>query len=435
MMINTLKKIFFSTRLTALLFIVFAAAMGLGTFIESWYSIETAKMWIYNARWFEAIMLFFVINFVGNISRYKLLRKEKWPTLILHLSWILIIIGAAVTRYIGYEGVMPIREGNSEKVFYSDKTYLTALVDGDIDGELHRRKFQDDIIVTPEALKSSLPWNFNFNGTPFTISYVDFIKGAKEGLVPSEDGKEFLKIVEAGNGERHDHYLESGKIANIHNILFALDTLTNGAINIFTKGDTYQIKAPFEGDFMRMADQFQGKIEKDSLQTLQLRSLYNMAGMQFVIPEPLVKGEYGIVALPKEEVTKQSQDALIVDITANGKIALQNRKIAFKQAEIDYQKARLEMESYLWTEEEYPLEIQENIQPQEIITKNTIDTVFKLPKNNQELQALINNHPKITLLNQKIESLSIERRLKIRELFPKLKIDYNFISPQKKAKC
>lgn len=112
------------------------------------------------------------------------------------------------------------------------------------------------------------------------------------------------------------------------------------------------------------------------------------------------------------------------------KIALQNRKIAFKQAEIDYQKARLEMESYLWTEEEYPLEIQENIQPQEIITKNTIDTVFKLPKNNQELQALINNHPKITLLNQKIESLSIERRLKIRELFPKLKIDYNFISPQ-----
>ena len=107
----------------AVLFIVFATAMAFGTFIESWYSTETARIWIYNATWFEVIMVFFVINFIGNISKYKLLRKEKWPVLTLHLSWILIIIGAFVTRYISFEGMMPIREGNSEKVFYSDKTF------------------------------------------------------------------------------------------------------------------------------------------------------------------------------------------------------------------------------------------------------------------------------------------------------------------------
>ena len=318
LMIDRLKKILFSTRLTAVLFIVFAVAMGLGTFIETKFSTETAKIWVYNTRWLEVIMLFFVINFIGNISRYRLLRKEKWPTLVLHLSWILIIAGAAITRYIGYEGVMPIREGKSEKVFYSDKTYLTALVDGNIDGELHRRKFQDDIIVTPEALKSSLPWNFDFNNTPFTISYVDFIKGAKKGLVLDENGKEFLKIVEAGDGERHDHYLERGKIASIHNVLFALDKPTDGAINIFTEGGNFKIKAPFEGDFMRMADQFQGKLLKDSLQMFQLRSLYNVAGMRFVIPDPLVKGNYGIVAIPKKEVTEKDQDALVLDITSKG---------------------------------------------------------------------------------------------------------------------
>jgi len=318
-MIDILKKIFFSTRLTALLFVFFAVAMAFGTFIESWYSTETARIWIYNAKWFEAIMVFFVINFSGNIFRYRLLCKEKWATLMLHLSWILIIIGAFVTRYISYEGMMPIREGNSEKVFYSDKTYLTALVDGEIKGELHRRKFEDDVIVTPEALKSSLPWNFDFNGTPFAVTYVDFIKGAKKGLIPDETGNKFLKIVEAGDGERHNHYLESGKVASIHNILFALNNQTNGAINIFTTGDTYQIKAPFKGDFMRMADKFTGIVVKDSLQTLQLRSLYNMADMQFVIPEPIVKGKYGIVALPKEQVTKNSQDALVLDISSNGK--------------------------------------------------------------------------------------------------------------------
>ena len=49
----------------------------------------------------------------------------------LHISWILIILGAGVTRYIGYEGVMPIRENTSSNTFLSEKTYLTAIVDGE----------------------------------------------------------------------------------------------------------------------------------------------------------------------------------------------------------------------------------------------------------------------------------------------------------------
>ncbi|RKR12865.1 cytochrome c-type biogenesis protein CcsB [Maribacter vaceletii] len=319
-MTNILKKFFFSTRLMSVLFIVFATAMAFGTFIESWYSTETARIWIYNTTWFEAIMVFFVINFVGNIFRYKLLRKEKWPVLVLHLSWILIILGAFVTRYISFEGMMPIREGNTEKVFYSDKTYLTAFVDGEINGEPKRKVLEDDLIVTPEALKSNLPWKSDYNNQDFTISYVDFIKGAKLGLVPSATGNFFLKIVEAGNGQRHDHYLESGKVVSIHNVLFALNKSTEGAINIFAKDGSYSIKSPFEGNFMRMADQMQGTVVKDSLQELQLRSLYNTAGMQFVIPDPIIQGEYGVVQLPEEEITKASQDALVVKIESNGEV-------------------------------------------------------------------------------------------------------------------
>lgn len=45
-MINSLTKALFSTRLMAVLFVVFATAMALGTFVESWYSIQTARIWI-----------------------------------------------------------------------------------------------------------------------------------------------------------------------------------------------------------------------------------------------------------------------------------------------------------------------------------------------------------------------------------------------------
>lgn len=317
-MTQLLKKIFFSTRLTAILFIVFAIAMAFGTFIESWYSTETARIWIYNATWFELIMVLFVINFTGNIFRYRLLRKEKWAVLVLHISWILIIAGAFVTRYISFEGMMPIREGSTENVFYSDKTYLTAFVDGNIDGTAKRKVLEDDLIVTAEAIKSNLPWNSDFNGQDFRIAYAGFISGAKMGLVPDASGKPFLKLVEAGDGNRHEHYLEEGKVASIHNMLFALNKPTEGAINIFTSDSTYSIRSPFEGSFMRMADQFQGQVAKDSLQPFQLRSLYTVGGMQFVVPEPVVKGSYGVVEVPEEEVTQATQDALVVEISSGG---------------------------------------------------------------------------------------------------------------------
>ncbi|MBT8205286.1 MAG: cytochrome c biogenesis protein CcsA [Eudoraea sp.] len=318
---DLLKKTLFSTRLMAVLFLIFATAMAFGTFIESWYSTETARIWIYNAWWFEAIMAFFLINFIGNIKRYKLLRKEKWAVLTLHLSWILIIIGAFVTRYISYEGMMPIREGSAENVFYSDKTFLTAFVDGEIDGKPMRKTSQDELLVTTEALKTNLPWNLDFNGQEFTISYVGFIEGAKKAFVPDEEGEEYLKIVESGGGGRHDHYLKMGSVANIHNVLFALNKQTEGAVNIFIRDGQYEIQSPFTGEFMRMADQLQGQVSIDSLQTFYLRSLYNLGGMQFVVPQPVIKGKYDVVPVPEEEKGDANQDALIVEIASKGEKA------------------------------------------------------------------------------------------------------------------
>lgn len=315
---DLLKKTLFSTTLMAVLFLLFAFAMATATFIETWYSIETARIYIYNATWFEVIMVFFVINFLGNIYRYNLLQWKKWPVLILHLSWMLIIAGAFVTRYISYEGMMPIREGQTEHVFFSDKTYLTAYIEGEIEGQPRRKILEDHILVSPEGKRSSLPWNDDFNGKEFRIEYVDFIKGAKEDLIPDENGQEYLKIVEAGNGQRHEHFLENGTVVSIHNVLFALNKKTKGAINLYSGEGGYFIESPFEGDFIRMADQWQGKVLKDSLQEVQLRSLYTMAGMQFVLPEPLRKGHYGVVKVADNEITDQTQDALVVAVTANG---------------------------------------------------------------------------------------------------------------------
>ncbi len=308
-------NLLFSTRLTAVLFLAYPTAMAFGTFIESGYSTDTAKIWIYNAWWFELLMVLMAINFIGNIFKYRLLRKEKWAVLGLHLSFLLILLGAFVTRYFGYEGVMPIREGATENQFLSEKTYLTVYVDGEINGQARRKKLEGDLLLS-EHVDNSFSWENDFNGQAFTIRYIDFMENATEGLVLDETGDRFLKIVEASDGNRHDHYLKEGEIVNIHNILFTLNKRQQGAINIKLDEGLYTIDSPFEGQFMRMADQFQGTLEAHTEAPLELRSLYTLPNFQFVIPEPALRGKFDIVKADNQG--QAIQNALRLEVSSQG---------------------------------------------------------------------------------------------------------------------
>lgn len=306
----------FSTRLMAFLFVLFAVAMAIGTFIENSYSTDFARIYIYNTTWFELIMLLFAINFLGNIGRYNLLKREKWPTLILHLSFFLIILGAGVTRYISYEGMMPIREGETSNTVYSSKTYLTSYIDGETDGQLLRKK-QNFHVRLAEGANNHHTFSTDFKGQDVEFEIVKFIEGAKKGIVEDKSGNRYLKIVESGEGKRHDHYLEEGKVTSIHNILFTFNKDTDGAINIYLDEDgNYSISSPFEGDYMRMADQKQGDVAKDSTQKLMLRSLYTMAGMNFVFPDEAIRGKYDVIH--DESATANSKDGVVVNVKSKG---------------------------------------------------------------------------------------------------------------------
>lgn len=317
-----LADLLFSTRLTAVLFIVFAAAMAVGTFMDRAYSSPPspyARELIFNAWWFEAIMVFFVINFCGNIVRFKLYKKEKWATLLLHVSFILILTGAFVTRYIGYEGVMHIREGATENTFLSDQTRLKVFIDGDyeIDGVPQRRQIPDKTLRLSERLNNDFSIQTDYNGQGVVIRYKDYIENATKELVEDPSGANYLKIVESGGGTRHDHWIEEGSVVNIHNLLFALNQPTPGAVNIqIDSAGAYSLESPFPGSYLRMADQQQGDVIQDSLMPLQLRSLYQIGDMAFVFPEPIVTGSYQVVKAPESEPT--NENALVVEVSSDG---------------------------------------------------------------------------------------------------------------------
>ena len=341
-MLKKLSNILFSTRLTGTLFLVFAISMIIGTWMDAGQDTSPtpySRTLIYNAWWFEGIMVIFVINFIGNIFRYRLLRKEKLATLTLHLAFIFILLGAFVTRYISFEGMMAIREGATENTFLSQKTYVTTYIDGDyvVDGQAQRRVRHDEVDFSGR-LNNKFSYTTDYNGQQVLVELVDFIAGAEEDIIPDESGEEYLKIVEAGAGAPHNHFLKAGQTQSIHNVLYTLNNPTEGAVNVVFTDSTLTIQSPFEGEYMTMATGQQGRLVKDSIQPLALRSRYIIGNQTLVFPKPVVRGKFDIVK--KSQLLKNDEDGIALKVTTNNETQIvkllggKGTNNAFKQVKI-----------------------------------------------------------------------------------------------------
>lgn len=112
--------------------------------------------------------------------------------------------------------------------------------------------------------------------------------------------------------------------------------------------------------------------------------------------------------------------------TVEAKITLNERKLNLEKSRIKLVKSSLELSTFLWLNDNTPIELQEHIIPDEN-TLNSIDTTFNIALfNNADFD--INNHPKVKSLGYKIESLQVDKNLKTNNLLPKLDVQYNFLT-------
>jgi hypothetical protein len=78
-------------QLMAALLILYAVSIAFATFIENDFGTTAAKASVYNTFWFELIMFLLIVNFLGNITRYKLLTKRKFTVFLFHAAFIIIL--------------------------------------------------------------------------------------------------------------------------------------------------------------------------------------------------------------------------------------------------------------------------------------------------------------------------------------------------------
>lgn len=294
-MITRLGKILFSTRTTGVMLLLYAFSMAMATFVENDYGTSVAKALIYDCWWFELIMVILVLNFIGNIGRYQLLQRKKWPLLVFHLAFVLIFIGGYITRYISFEGSMHIREGESSKDIISDKTFIkvqigkddAALAYDDVPANLTSNR----IPVYLKPFKKTFTSEYDYNGERVKLKVVDFYARAQDSLVRGATGKPTLHLVVLENGKRVNKYIPTGGVQLMQNMLVSFNKETPGAINITDTSGALQISSPYEGNYMIMATQERKPVVGNNVaQPFNLRSLYTYGGLAFVVPEPAIPG-------------------------------------------------------------------------------------------------------------------------------------------------
>ena len=118
-MIEQLKKTIFSISTAGFALLLLAMVLGVATFVESAYGADSAKALVYGTWWFELLLVFLSVSMTVVYFRKKMWKKEKMTVGLFHLAFILMIIGAGVTRYIGEEGAIHIREGESSSELIS----------------------------------------------------------------------------------------------------------------------------------------------------------------------------------------------------------------------------------------------------------------------------------------------------------------------------
>ncbi|TKX31205.1 cytochrome c biogenesis protein [Campylobacter aviculae] len=198
------KKIFFSFWMSLILLFIYAISCAVATFIENDFGTNAAKVMVYNAFWFDLLHLLLLINLVGIIFIHKLFQRKKYAALLLHCAFIVILLGAGITRYFGIEGGMHIREGQSSNIVVTRDEFIALMLYNN-NGKV--REYQSFGVTFNPFLKNTFKKEIVIKDKKIDLELLDYEKAANAMTNPiikmkisfNGDSKEILLVPNYNN--------------------------------------------------------------------------------------------------------------------------------------------------------------------------------------------------------------------------------------------
>jgi cytochrome c-type biogenesis protein CcsB len=338
-------KFLFSPSLMGFLFVAFAMSMAVATFLENDFGSPAAYGMVYDTKWFELILLLLAINLIGQLFIYKLFRRAKLPTTLFHLSFLLLITGAAITRYFGWEGTMHIREGEEQNECYSAEKHIICAIkepDGTV-SSVSSDKYSLTSVSADEYNRV-----IKINGDDYNLVLSKIIPNATETLRSSPTGVPIISlIITQGMMERESLVLKKGERKSSGGASIGFDSADSADVNISFDGMAFYISSLYELGEMSMMTQAITPVEQGKPMKLKEMQIVSLNGLKIVPQEMLASGTQDVVAVnPEEQSTgqnafifhvsgKESADLILWDLES-GKAAKVTDIIDGKTIEISY---------------------------------------------------------------------------------------------------
>jgi cytochrome c-type biogenesis protein CcsB len=285
-----MKKIasfFFSMLFTGILVVIFAISIGYATFIENDYGTVTAKILIYNSKWFEILLLIICVNLIGSIFTNKLIAKKRYPGVLLHFSFVIIFVGAAITRYYGYEGSMHIREGESSNTIISEPTFIKITAKKGDQTEI----IEKQVLFSPYTA-NRFSENINIGGQQVTVKNAGYLPSAEEVLVADPNGSPVVSILAVVDGsDRIDFLLQPGEIKKIGATTFGFEIPENNSdINFSLKDGLLLVSASDTISVLEMMGQEPQVIAPQMNIEINTQKAYSVGSVSFAVKQYFTKG-------------------------------------------------------------------------------------------------------------------------------------------------
>ncbi|MCB2195403.1 MAG: c-type cytochrome biogenesis protein CcsB [Bacteroidetes bacterium] len=326
------KKVFlFSPWFMGVLFILFALAMAFATFFENDYGAQVARILVYESKWFELIMLLLVINFIGQIFYFKLYHRKKLTILIFHLALVMMIIGAGMTRYLGFEGTIHIREGQEQNICKSKENYVKV----NVLNTQEKLLFSDDQKMMVTHVKSDRYKNsFLVEEKKYRLEFKKHIPNVTETLIDVENGKPSVALIISNKMmERESVLLSEGDIKNVKGIIIGFGKMESADVNITYQNNSFQIQSDHGIQRASMGVSNSKDAPNKNTMSLERMKLYEIENLSIVAQNFTTSGE-------------------IQPIQMNYNIQLTNKSVLVFELSDDVKSTDL----YVWTGEGIPHE-------------------------------------------------------------------------------
>ena len=275
-----LTDILFSMVTSVILLLIFGVAIGYATFAENSSGTPYAHDIVYNAKWFELLLALLIVNLIGSVIRFKITNKKKFSILLFHLSFIVILLGAGITRYFGSEGVMHLRQGETSNEITSEKSSVR------ITAELNGQKEEKTTEFTfSETESNDFSKNISVGGKTITIQNTLLMPNAIETIEEDPKGEPAFDLFVMTQGNQGmEVILSAGESKEYGGQLYAFGDASGKAdVNFTMDGDNLLMKSKATVAKMGMMESGESSIKSGTLIPVQERTIYKTENAIFVL--------------------------------------------------------------------------------------------------------------------------------------------------------